>query len=207
MKNPARPRAKAVKTREGNKSTIQAAPTLEEYRAAEEAAMGEGASPDKAAPDQPSTPDKDRTPASPPASSGLVRSSGKRLPQTRCSRCGKLAHEHPVRAVYGVSDSCPRLVVFRDDEGGPADETTDDWRDDDEYDDLGYYGEDDEAPSWLAAAGISREEWDAEERARGEARARAREQRQLEAETKALTEQWRSEVADKPADPRRSKRR
>ena len=48
---------------------------------------------------------------------------------------------------------------------------------------------------------MSKQEWEAEQQAKYEERQRAQEQRRLDAETEAMTERWRSEVADKPAAP------
>jgi hypothetical protein len=210
--DPPKSRPKSVKTREGGKSTVQAALTLEEYRAAQQRAGAP--KPAKPKPEE----IVEETPAPPPlaqarallsqrSSGQLVRSSGENLPKTKCSRCGKLAHEHPVGAVHGRSEACLKLVVFRDDDADLLDEIPDNWGPEDEYDDAGYYGEDDEAPSWLEAAGISRSEWDAQQQSQEEERERARTDRRLEAETVAMTEQWRSEVADKPRDSGKPGRR
>lgn len=208
MERQAKPRSKAVKTRDGSKSTVQAPPTLEEYRAVERAARARDSVPlkPKAAPEVPGLEVSRAVGPTPRPRGKLIRSSGNNLPQSKCSRRGELAHQHPVGAVYGQNEACLKLVVFRDDDDGLTDEIPEEWGPEDGYDDSGY-GEDDEAPSWLPAAGISRQEWEDEQRAQDEESERIRDQRRLDAETEAMTAQWRSEVADKPRGPLKPNRR
>ena len=102
------------------------------------------------------------------------------------------------------SVTCSRFVVFRDDNAELAvDQPVED---DDDYDEGPDWGEDDEAPSWLAAAGMSREDWEKEQDAEYKERQQNREEQRLQREAAEMTQEWRQAVADKPADPPRRRR-
>lgn len=204
-KKPAR--TKTVKNRDGSRSNVSSTPTLEEYRESLHA-------PARKVRPQPE-PDRGAEVQSPthilrPHGKTIVRSTGEGLsdPRPNCDECGRSYLSHFSRNSWCkgyVDPTRPNeidpvvLDIDIQDEDydlGPVDAyQAMDWRHPARLrvdDDL------EEIPTWLEAAGMTSEEWTAEQRSELERAQRLREERQqaerLEIETAALTEQWREEV-------------
>ncbi len=102
MRNPARPRAKAVKTADGKTSIVHATPTIDEYRAAEQAHPAK--SKPKAEIEQPAQPaltPLEEAQALLRPKSKLIRSNPANMPKAKCSNCGRPAQDHPVNTHRG----------------------------------------------------------------------------------------------------------
>lgn len=199
------PRTKSVRNRDGSKSTVRSTMTLEEYKASLEA---------PAKPVRPKPVVAESTPLRQVLPSGLalVRSRGENIPESLpdCSDCGRPYIQH-IRKRDWMCDGYinPRLprqsqtdpdIVESEDEldqlYAPPDEyEVMDWR---VPDNLRADDEDDDVPSWLEAAGISRAEWVAQQQRSEDEAQRNREAQRLEAETEVELAHWREQIEKRP---------